>query len=126
MTSVDDLHRARPDAGEALLVPRLPIPAPVVFAAVGIGLGSAWHRVPALPAIRMPPDLVLLIFLRPLLTPSACALPLRAFRLNAGLRACAQTGNSAYGVPFMEEASIAHSALLPKKVCGTPPAQAFE
>lgn len=42
----------------ALLAPHLPIPAPVVFAAVGIGVGTAWHLVPALPAIRMPPDLV--------------------------------------------------------------------
>ena len=45
----------------ALLAPRLQIPAPVVFAAVGIGVGTAWHLVPALRAIRMQPELVLLI-----------------------------------------------------------------
>lgn len=66
----------------ALLAPHLPIPAPVVFAAVGIGVGTAWHLVPALPAIRMPPDLVLLIFLPPLLMTAAYALPLQAFRRN--------------------------------------------
>ena len=66
----------------ALLAPHLPIPAPAVFAAVGIGVGTAWHLVPALPAIRMPPDLVLLIFLPPLLMTAAYALPLQAFRRN--------------------------------------------
>ena len=66
----------------ALLAPRLPIPAPVVFAAVGIGAGMAWHLVPALPVIHMPPDLVLFIFLPPLLTTAAYALPLQAFRRN--------------------------------------------
>ena len=66
----------------ALLAPHLPIPAPVVFAAVGIGVGTVWHLVPALPAIRVPPDLVLLIFLPPLLTTAAYALPLQAFRRN--------------------------------------------
>lgn len=66
----------------ALLAPHLPIPAPVVFAAVGIGVGTAWHLVPALPAIRMPPDLVLLISLPPLLMTAAYALPLQAFRRN--------------------------------------------
>jgi hypothetical protein len=34
----------------ALLPPRLPVPAPVVFATVGIGVGAAWHLLPALPA----------------------------------------------------------------------------
>ncbi|CAN5919594.1 Na+/H+ antiporter [soil metagenome] len=65
-----------------LLAPRLPIPAPVVFAAVGLTVGTAWHLVPSLPAIRMPPDLVLFVFLPPLLTTAAYALPLQAFRRN--------------------------------------------
>ncbi len=66
----------------ALLVPRTGIPAPIVFAGVGIGVGAAWHLVPGLPVIRMPPDLVLFVFLPPLLTTAAYALPLRAFRRN--------------------------------------------
>ncbi|MBC7586258.1 MAG: sodium:proton antiporter [Tardiphaga sp.] len=66
----------------ALLAPHLPIPAPVVFAAVGIGAGMAWHLVPVLPVIHMPPDLVLFVFLPPLLTTAAYALPLQAFRRN--------------------------------------------
>jgi Na+/H+ antiporter len=66
----------------ALLAPRLPIPAPVVFAAVGIGAGMSWHLVPALPVIHMPPDLVLFVFLPPLLTTAAYVLPLQAFRRN--------------------------------------------
>ena len=66
----------------ALLAPRLPIPAPVVFAGAGIGAGAAWHLVPGLPVIRIPPDLVLFVFLPPLLTTAAYALPLQAFRRN--------------------------------------------
>lgn len=66
----------------ALLAPRLPIPAPVVFATVGIGIGAVWHLVPALPVISMPPDLVLFVFLPPLLTTAAYALPLQMFRRN--------------------------------------------
>jgi NhaP-type Na+/H+ or K+/H+ antiporter len=47
-----------------------------------MGFGAAWHLVPSLPAIRMPPDLVLFIFLPPLLTTAAYGLPLRSFRRN--------------------------------------------
>ena len=66
----------------ALVVPRTSVPAPIVFAGVGIAVGAAWHLVPFLPAIRMPPDLVLFVFLPPLLTTAAYALPLRTFRRN--------------------------------------------
>ncbi len=66
----------------ALLVRRINIPAPVVFAAVGIAGGAAWHLVPELPPVRMPPDVVLFAFLPPLLTSATYALPLRAFRRN--------------------------------------------
>jgi len=31
----------------ALLVPRTSVPAPIVFAGVGIGVGAAWHLVPS-------------------------------------------------------------------------------
>ena len=65
-----------------LLAPRTGVPAPIVFAGVGIGIGAAWHLLPALPRIRMPPDQVLFVFLPPLLMTAAYALPLRAFRRN--------------------------------------------
>lgn len=64
----------------ALVAPRASVPAPVIFAAVGIAGGAAWHLVPALPPVRMPPDLVLFAFLPPLLMTAAYALPLQAFR----------------------------------------------
>ncbi len=35
----------------ALLVPRTSVPAPIVFASVGIGVGAAWHLVPSLSVI---------------------------------------------------------------------------
>ncbi len=66
----------------ALLTPRLHAPSPVVFAIVGIAVGAAWHLVPALPTVRMPPDLVLFVFLPPLLTTAAYAMPLQALRRN--------------------------------------------
>ncbi|MDA3919773.1 MAG: sodium:proton antiporter [Salinisphaera sp.] len=64
----------------SLVARRTSIPTPIVFAAVGIAAGAAWHLVPALPDVRMPPDLVLFVFLPPLLTTAAYGLPLEAFR----------------------------------------------
>lgn len=66
----------------ALASRRVSIPAPIVFAAVGLAAGACWHLVPALPAVTMPPDLVLFVFLPPLLMTAAYALPLEAFRRN--------------------------------------------
>jgi monovalent cation/hydrogen antiporter len=66
----------------ALVARRTSIPAPVLFAAVGIAGGAAWHLVPGLPPVRMPPDLVLFAFLPPLLMTASYALPLQAFRRN--------------------------------------------
>ena len=66
----------------ALTARRTSVPAPVLFATVGIAFGAAWHLVPILPPVRMPPDLVLFAFLPPLLMTAAYALPLQAFRRN--------------------------------------------
>ena len=66
----------------ALVARRTSIPAPVLFAGVGIAGGAAWHFVPGLPPVRMPPDLVLFAFLPPLLMTASYALPLQAFRRN--------------------------------------------
>lgn len=66
----------------ALAARCISLPAPVLFAAVGIACGAAWHLIPALPPVSMPPDLVLFTFLPPLLMTAAYALPLPAFRRN--------------------------------------------
>lgn len=66
----------------ALVARKISVPAPVVFATVGITGGAAWHLMPGLPPVRMPPDIVLFAFLPPLLTSAAYALPLRSFRRN--------------------------------------------
>ena len=66
----------------ALVARRLTTPAPIVFAVVGIAAGLCWHLVPALPPVRMPPDLVLFVFLPPLLVTAAYALPLGSVRRN--------------------------------------------
>jgi len=64
----------------ALAARHTSIPTPVIFALVGIVSGAAWHLFPALPPVRMEPDLVLFAFLPPLLMTAAYALPLQAFR----------------------------------------------
>jgi Na+/H+ antiporter len=64
----------------ALVALRVKTPAPVVFAVAGLVAGLAWHLVPALPTITVPPNLVLLVFLPPLLVTAAYALPLASVR----------------------------------------------
>ena len=59
---------------------RLPIPAPITLAVVGLVAGVVWQRVSWLPPIVLPPERVLFVFLPPLLTTAAYALPLAAFR----------------------------------------------
>ena len=68
--------------GAAIGARRLRTPMPVVLAAAGIALGAAWRLVPGLPPVTVPADRVLLVFLPPLLTTAAYALPLGAFRRN--------------------------------------------
>jgi Na+/H+ antiporter len=58
---------------------RLPIPYPVLLVLAGLGLGL----VPGLPAPRLDPDLVFLIFLPPVLWSAAYTTSLRDFRANA-------------------------------------------
>ncbi len=65
----------------ALLGKKTSLPAPLVFAGIGIGAGAAWHLLPV-PAFSMPPDLVLFVFLPPLLTAASYSLPLEGFRRN--------------------------------------------
>lgn len=65
----------------ALVARRTSVPAPILFSAVGIAAGLCWHLLP-LPVVRMPPRLVLFVFLPPLLMTAAYGLPLRSFRRN--------------------------------------------
>jgi Na+/H+ antiporter len=64
----------------ALLVLALPlrIPYPILLVVGGLGIGL----VPGLPAIRLPPDLVLVVFLPPLLYSAAFFTSLRDLRAN--------------------------------------------
>ena len=61
---------------------RVSVPMPVVLATAGIAVGIAW-RLAGLPEIRVPPQRVLFVFLPPLLTSAAYALPLAGVRRNA-------------------------------------------
>ena len=65
-----------------LVARRSSVPAPVIFSVVGFACGAAWHLLPALPPVTMPPDIVLFAFLPPLLTVAAYSLPLKAFKRN--------------------------------------------
>lgn len=58
------------------------LPEPVTLAFLGLAVGYAWTYVPGLPVIRLPPALVLFVFLPPLLTSAAYSLPLGGFRRN--------------------------------------------
>ena len=58
---------------------RLPLPYPVLLVLAGLGLGL----VPGLPAPRLDPDLVFLVFLPPILWAAAYFTSLRDFRANA-------------------------------------------
>jgi Na+/H+ antiporter len=63
---------------------QLRTPMPVILAAVGMVFGGVWRFVPGLPPVTIPPERALLIFLPPLLTTAAYALPIGAFRRNLG------------------------------------------
>lgn len=65
-----------------VLARRLRTPLPIVLTAVGVVLGLIWTEVQGLPPVRLSGDIVLFIFLPPLLTQAAYALPLGALRRN--------------------------------------------
>jgi Na+/H+ antiporter len=116
----------------ALLARMTSVPAPVIFAAVGIVAGAGWHLVPALPVVRMPPELVLFVFLPPLLTTAAYALPLEAFRrhlLPIGLLAvglvvatmgvAAVVGHALAGLPWVAAVLLGAILAPPDPVAAT-------
>ena len=67
----------------ALAARRLQTPNPVLYALAGLVAGLAWpHLSGSLPVV-VPPDLVLFVFLPPLLVTAAYSLPLASVRRNA-------------------------------------------
>jgi CPA1 family monovalent cation:H+ antiporter len=66
----------------ALLARRLRIPLPILNAVAGLALGVLWRSVPGLPALSLPPKLVLAALLPPLLAYASFSVPLGAFRAN--------------------------------------------
>jgi Na+/H+ antiporter len=66
----------------AVIGRRVRTPLPIVLAGVGLVLGLLWTVVEGLPPVRLSGDIVLFIFLPPLLTRASYALPLGALRSN--------------------------------------------
>lgn len=66
----------------ALFAQRLATPRPIVLAVGGVVVGLAWHLVPGVRAVKMSPELILALFLPPVLTWAAYSVPLGAFRSN--------------------------------------------
>src|SRR5947208_6971231 len=62
----------------ALLSRKIPVPYPILLVIAGLVLAF----VPGLPRIRLSPDLILLVFLPPLVYPAALFTPWRDFRAN--------------------------------------------
>ena len=101
-----------------LLARRLATPRPVVLAAGGLVLGLVWAGIPALPALAMPPYLVLGLVLPPLLAAAAFRVPLGAFR--ASLRPITLLAVGLVLVTMAGVAAVAHTV-----VPGLPWAAAF-
>lgn len=66
----------------AFLAQRLATPRPIVLAVGGVVVGIIWHLVPQASQVRLAPDLVLALFLPPVLAWAAYSVPLGAFRAN--------------------------------------------
>lgn len=63
---------------------RLRLPSPILLLVGGVALSL----VPALPAVRLEPDLVLLVLLPPLIQMAAFRMSWQAFRANLGRSCC--------------------------------------
>jgi CPA1 family monovalent cation:H+ antiporter len=66
----------------AFLAQRLDTPRPIVLAVGGLVLGIIWHLIPNTPVLHLAPDLVLALFLPPVLAWASFTVPLGAFRAN--------------------------------------------
>jgi CPA1 family monovalent cation:H+ antiporter len=65
-------------AAVALISRKIPVPSPILLVLAGLVLGL----IPGLPRLRLRPDLILLVFLPPLVYPAALFTPWRDFRAN--------------------------------------------
>src|SRR5436190_23947631 len=87
-------------AALALLARLVPIPYPILLVVGGLSLGL----IPGIPAVRLDPQLVFLVFLPPLLYPVALFTPWRDFRANLrpiGLLAVGLVLFTTVGVGFL-------------------------
>src|SRR5918996_4803468 len=89
-------------AGLALLARLLHIPYPIFLVIGGLVIGL----LPGVPEIELPPDMVLLIFLPPLLYAAAFFTSLRDLRANA--RQIALLAIPLVGVTMVSVAAVAH------------------
>lgn len=93
-------------AATNLLAERVPVPAPVIQTAIGIGLAF----IPAIPAIRLQPDFVLLVVLPPLVYESAVELPWEDFLHN--IRPISMLAFGLVAATVAAVAAVAH-AMIP-------------
>jgi CPA1 family monovalent cation:H+ antiporter len=93
---------------------RINVPYPILLVLGGIGLGY----VPGLPTLQMPPDVVLLIFLPPLLYWESVSAPTSEFFSSSGLWWVTQLAFGLVIVTTLAVAVVAH-ALIPAMAWGT-------
>jgi CPA1 family monovalent cation:H+ antiporter len=96
------------------LANRINVPYPILLVLGGIGLGY----VPGLPALAMPPGVVLLIFLPPLLYWESVSAPTSEFFSRSGLWWLLQLAFGLVVVTTLSVAAVAH-ALIPAMAWGT-------
>src|ERR1700744_2098108 len=87
--------------GASGIADKVKIPVPVLLLLVGIGIGF----VPAMPDIELNPDIVMLLFLPPLLDDAAFNISFVGFRTNINT-----IGSLAIGLVFLTTAGIAITA----------------
>jgi monovalent cation/hydrogen antiporter len=93
---------------------RIGVPYPILLVLGGIGLGY----VPGVPALQMPPDIVLLVFLPPLLYWESVSAPTSELFSRSGLWWVLQLAFGLVLVTTVAVAGVAH-ALIPAMAWGT-------
>src|SRR6201996_676525 len=84
--------------GASGIADKLKLPVPVLLLLVGIGIGF----VPAIPDVELNPDVIMLLFLPPLLYDAAFNISFKDFRTNINT-----IGTLAIGLVFLTTAGIA-------------------
>jgi len=87
--------------GASGIADKIKVPVPVLLLLVGIGIGF----VPTMPGIELNPDIVMLLFLPPLLYDAAFNISFEEFRTNSNT-----IGTLAIGLVFLTTAGIAFTA----------------